>query len=194
MSKKCILAYTAMYVDPDGNVRPCCVAAPFKEKLNWDDYDTIPELYNSKQFKDLRKSMDDGEPMSVCDVCFKAGNDLKDYWNDRWKDKLNNPNLHDSDYNVSKLHYLDTRFSNLCNLKCRMCGPGLSSSWYEDYVAIDGKQGEKVIRTIEALKPKGDPVSKFQQEDIIDIEYMNCLLYTSPSPRDSDSSRMPSSA
>ena len=173
MSKKCILAYTALYVDPDGNVRPCCVAAPFKDTLNWNDYETIPELYNAPQMRELRKSMEEGNPLSVCDICFKGGNPLMPYWNKRWESKLNDPNLIDSDYNIKSLHYLDARFSNLCNLKCRMCGPGLSSSWYEDAIALDGEAAEYAIKTIEIQKPKDNPVSKFTDEDIVNIEYMN---------------------
>ena len=32
----------------------------------------------------------------------------------------------------SKPTYLDIRFGNLCNFKCRMCGPESSTSWYKD--------------------------------------------------------------
>jgi len=32
------------------------------------------------------------------------------------------------------LAYFDVRFSNLCNMKCRSCGPHFSSKWAEDYV------------------------------------------------------------
>ena len=28
--------------------------------------------------------------------------------------------------------YMDIRFGNLCNFKCRMCGPESSTSWYKD--------------------------------------------------------------
>ena len=31
------------------------------------------------------------------------------------------------------LAYFDVRFSNLCNMKCRSCGPHFSSKWAEDY-------------------------------------------------------------
>jgi sulfatase maturation enzyme AslB (radical SAM superfamily) len=34
---------------------------------------------------------------------------------------------------------MDIRFSNLCNLKCRSCGPQFSSSWFEDHKSIYGK-------------------------------------------------------
>ena len=42
------------------------------------------------------------------------------------------------------------------------------------------------------LKEKG--IKVFDLNDILDIEFYICLLYTSPSPRDATLSRMPSSA
>ena len=35
------------------------------------------------------------------------------------------------------IHY-DLRFGNRCNLKCRMCGPTDSDSWYSDTVKVWG--------------------------------------------------------
>ena len=63
--KRCILAYTSMYVEPDGKVRPCCVAGDFEDELNFNDFDTVEEMYNSRQMKKLRKSMEDGNPLSI---------------------------------------------------------------------------------------------------------------------------------
>jgi sulfatase maturation enzyme AslB (radical SAM superfamily) len=34
------------------------------------------------------------------------------------------------------LAYVDVRFSNICNLRCRTCGPELSSAWHDDAVAL----------------------------------------------------------
>jgi sulfatase maturation enzyme AslB (radical SAM superfamily) len=34
-----------------------------------------------------------------------------------------------TDYKTHKIQFLDFRNNNLCNLKCRSCGPGLSTSW-----------------------------------------------------------------
>ena len=47
-----------------------------------------------------------------------------------------------------------------------------------------------------AIKPSGVAYEKLQVEDIVivDLENNICLLYTSPSPRDRQKSRMPSSA
>jgi len=171
MDKRCVLAYTSMYIEPDGKIRPCCVSGDFEEELNFNDFDTIPEIYNSSQMRELRKSMEEGNPLAVCDICFKGGNPLMPYWNKRWEHKLKDPDLYDENYNVKSLDYLDARFSNICNFKCRMCGPGLSTSWYDDYVAVEGKSGENWLKEKKLIH--ADPVSKFTAKDLQKIEHMN---------------------
>ena len=167
---QCILAYTSLYVNPDGLVRPCCVADNFEESLSWSDYDNVMDILNSKQFKKLRQDMDNGTPPKACDICFKKGNTLKDVWNNNWKDKFDDPKLINEDYSVNKLQYLDVRFSNLCNFKCRMCGPTLSSSWYDDLIEI---YGEGVSNTFSKHYKIGeDPVNKFSDEDLNYIEHL----------------------
>ena len=42
---------------------------------------------------------------------------------------------------------------------------------------------------------EADPIINYLQKNKLNLKYiLNCLLYTSPSPRDSMTSRMPSSA
>jgi organic radical activating enzyme len=46
-----------------------------------------------------------------------------------------------------KFRYMDFRFSNICNLRCKMCMPLNSTSLYEDFEKIYGPQSHtKVIR------------------------------------------------
>lgn len=168
--KRCILAYTSLYIDPEGHVKPCCASDSFKEPLMFSDYDNISELINSKQLKELRHSMEIGEPLSICDTCFKQGHQMKDFWNNKWKHKLESVDLRDSEYNVKSLQYLDARFSNICNFKCRMCGPGLSSSWYDDYIEIHGETGKKFIE--ERVFKHSDPMSKFSPSDLETVEHL----------------------
>ena len=53
----------------------------------------------------------------------------------------------------------------------------------ESYVYVESKTQDQTCIGIKGGKFAG-----------VIYKYGNCLLYTSPSPRDSDSSRMPSSA
>ena len=54
-----------------------------------------------------------------------------------------------------------------------------------------GKKRDKALELIAAWLPD---VEKFSKEISKQSAYINCLLYTSPSPRDPKTSRMPSSA
>lgn len=171
MDKRCVLAYTSMYIEPNGQIRPCCVADDFKEELNFNDYDSISEIMNAPQFRELRKSMEDGNPLSVCDICYKGKNQLMGHWNNKWKHKLQDPNLSDSNQNVRSVDYLDARFSNICNFKCRMCGPGLSTSWYEDEIHLGGEAAKKYLE--EKTMIHSDPISKFTAKDLQAIEHLN---------------------
>ena len=38
--------------------------------------------------------------------------------------------------------YMDIRVSNICNFRCRTCGPELSSAWYEDHSKLYGQPPE----------------------------------------------------
>jgi organic radical activating enzyme len=41
------------------------------------------------------------------------------------------------------IQYIDIRYGNFCNLKCRMCAPTDSSKWYNDFVELTGQTSFK---------------------------------------------------
>ena len=59
---------------------------------------------------------------------------------------------------------------------------------------VDGKKLKKIV--IQIFRKRGLSLShaSISAEALINAEYVGCLLYTSPSPRDRTRSRMPSSA
>ena len=42
-----------------------------------------------------------------------------------------------------EMKYMDIRFSNLCNMKCRSCGPACSSQWAQEFM---DQRGEEVLK------------------------------------------------
>eukprot|EP00831_Metopus_contortus_P037625 TRINITY_DN29645_c0_g1_i1.p2 TRINITY_DN29645_c0_g1~~TRINITY_DN29645_c0_g1_i1.p2 ORF type:complete len:120 (+),score=30.90 TRINITY_DN29645_c0_g1_i1:170-529(+) len=69
--------------------------------------------------------------------------------------------------------------------------------WHENHKTKDFDKHIEIIKT--TLENSTIPVEGFKTVDIEDekkviLEYLACLLYTSPSPRDLSTSRMPSSA
>jgi sulfatase maturation enzyme AslB (radical SAM superfamily) len=55
-----------------------------------------------------------------------------------------------------KIRYWDVRFSNICNFKCRYCGPNFSSNWWEDKAALYGAEKIGHNKFLHAGKNKDD--------------------------------------
>jgi radical SAM protein with 4Fe4S-binding SPASM domain len=144
MSSKtfCIVPWIHLHTWPDGRVIPCCIMTPDKAIGNLKD-NTLEELWNSQGMKDMRSLMLSGEKVSACNRCYQTeSNGLvshrqnsNQFFNQHIEWAETNTN---QDGSVDKLNliYWDFRFSNICNLKCRSCGPNLSSTWYDDHVKM----------------------------------------------------------
>jgi len=105
--------------------------------------ESLNDLMNNTNYKTIRKQMLNGEKPTACSRCYEL-EDTADSWTLR-KNSLQSFKNHlpyltetkeDGSIDDFKMRYLDIRFSNLCNMKCRTCGPSLSSSWYDDQVKL----------------------------------------------------------
>ena len=61
------------------------------------------------------------------------------------------------------------------------------------YDSVHGKLANQVSSTDKSISIDGNEIACFSERDPSNLPW-NCLLYTSPSPRDATLSRMPSSA
>jgi len=95
---------------------------------------TLDEYWNGEGIRSIRKQMLNNEVPDACQVCDKKllNQDVyRDYFTHLFKHKWHEvvPSTDADGYTTMKPVSWDYRFSNLCNYKCRMCGPMLSSSW-----------------------------------------------------------------
>ena len=151
----CALPWTHLNIIPRGKVYPCCLTTDFTGYAGDLNTQTIEEVWNSDYMKGIRVQMMNGEEPSMCSRCFESerssGGSTRLNHNRYFKSKLAEiPVITQSDGHVDKvdLRYWDFRFSNLCNYKCRTCGPEYSSSWIPDAKALgwmDAKRNHKVI-------------------------------------------------
>lgn len=135
----CILPWIHFFHNPRGEIAPCC-AAKAGEFGNLKDFENEAELINMSELKELRVQMLNNEQPSACSFCYKEeALGLKSFRQNK-NDDLEGINVDeliqntDSDGTLHdfKLQYWDSRFSNICNLKCRMCGPEYSHTWAEE--------------------------------------------------------------
>jgi len=130
----CMLAWTGINIEPNNRTRPCC---EFQGSLGNTSKQSLSEIFNSSAWKKVRQDMLSGIPVKECIRCYEKeamGRDtLRKSSNRTLLDKINLVDLTEVSGNLAQfeLGYWDIRYNNLCNLTCRSCGPGSSSSWYQ---------------------------------------------------------------
>ena len=130
----CILPFVHAHIATTGNSQPCCI--------NFDvTFGNVNELgvdrvysKNNQKLIDFRKNM--LQEGSLPTSCFRCGIP-ESYGNDSYRltsNKTYGNLLKDVDdiLNNENIYLWDVRFSNLCNLKCRSCGPDASSRIAEE--------------------------------------------------------------
>lgn len=141
----CYAPFIAMYANQYGEFSPCCIS----KKHRHDDPDSY---WTSTELAKMREEMLRGEWPEGCEICqLKAKSGLPndtEAW-DRAYDAINRPPIE-----TPAVRLLDLRTSNLCNLKCRMCGPGSSSQWNDEVSKHDDvrvwhkKIDERIIKDV----------------------------------------------
>ena len=136
----CILPFVHLHINTQGNVKPCCIAPTISENVGKVSDSTIEEIFNSDKMKQLRLDMINGVSRpDFCNSCYrneKAGfetyrKSMNEAFSDSVEPLLNS--IQEDGYLEPKLKYLDTRYSNLCNLKCRTCGDKYSTTWSKEH-------------------------------------------------------------
>ena len=111
---KCAAIDHGVTIFPNGKIGPCCLIDSSYLK-------PISELTNPNRFKDLYQT--DGSPPLACAVCTQS----ESY------SSLSYRTMFEQQRTLAPgLQFVDIRNTNLCNLKCRSCGPHYSSKWGDE--------------------------------------------------------------
>lgn len=137
--KGCILPWNHIFGSISGKFHLCCHAEWSNPPLVvGSSTQPITEIWNSAPLRKVRQKFLNDEIPEVCKkVCYDRESlgihSNRISVNTRF---ANQKYLQDATLPNGKLNtlptYLDLRFGNLCNFRCRMCGPDVSTSWYKD--------------------------------------------------------------
>ena len=142
----CMLPWVHMHLWPNGDTYPCCLAES-RMPVGNSHKNSLQELWNNKNMRNLRNNMLQGRESLECRRCYEqedsgletlrtsSNKEFAHHW---WKVEETEE---DGSAGMVNMAYLDIRFSNLCNLRCRTCGPNFSTSWYDDHVKLYGDPG-----------------------------------------------------
>ena len=149
--KICAVPWMHLNFEPNGKVVPCCLTSHYNYFAGDLNTQPIDAIWNSDNMKKLRKEMINGIEPDICSTCFKkekvTGESGRIHHNKEFKNVLKDiPIITEADGTCNKmeLKYWDFRFSNLCNMKCRSCGPRYSSAWVPDAKRLGYTDQEKV--------------------------------------------------
>ena len=166
----CILPWIHLYANPDGNVLPCCVGDWQKPMGNVQNK-KIEDVFNNEKFKQMRTNMLKGKRCEECTACYRDEDDgnssFRKHSNEQFEKYINDAVLNTNDdgsIDDFRLRYLDVRWSNICNFKCRSCGGTYSSSWAKEdgksnvYTFAGGDSNDDLYKQFE---PHFDTIEEF---------------------------------
>jgi hypothetical protein len=146
----CIYPWVHQYIEPTGGVKACCM---FRGSVGSLRENTLKEIWNNDINKQMRLDMLNGKTIAGCEKCDEREGIVETERTRINDDMFNNTKLNhdmvestlpDGSLPDHKLTFIDARFNNLCNLKCRTCGTKFSTSWYDDQKKINKNPNEKM--------------------------------------------------
>lgn len=134
----CMLPWVSVHQTPEGTIGPCCISNFESEPV---DIHTVEGIANSDDLKEIRMDMLNGVRNSRCRICYDQEDAHPNTISNRTDSNREFAEYFDAVHKTQpdgtlddfKLRYLDIRFSNLCNMKCRSCGTGYSSQWETEF-------------------------------------------------------------
>ena len=176
----CILPWIHLHPQPNGSVYQCCVT-DHRNVCGTTTTHTLPQIWNNNYMRGLRTDLLAGVEHPGCSRCWVLeGSGLHSFRqsaNKNFEKHIDDAVKNTTDDGTApfQLLYWDFRFSNLCNLKCRMCGHGLSSTWYDDHVEMQRLQGRTTsdTRVIHIDDHSVETVGKYIDEycDVVEEVY-----------------------
>jgi radical SAM protein with 4Fe4S-binding SPASM domain len=135
----CTLPWVNLSTDVNGSLRPCCKfaqpnAANEYQLPNMKEGD-LDILWNDQRFQNLRQAFLDGKKPKECQSCWDEEAAGIPSFRVQWaKDKkINTDSIDFAPIATQGPRAMDLKLNNVCNLKCRICGPQASSTFLKEY-------------------------------------------------------------
>ena len=130
----CVMPFHHMAMRPDGQIFPCCVFE--QDEVPKDLNVAHPDPFNHEYMNWLRQKMLNDEYVHGCKKCYEdekhSARSMRLDLISPWTSDFGLPSVEEGRGKIKKLTNIDLALSNVCNNKCRMCIPQLSTHWYSD--------------------------------------------------------------
>ena len=183
----CMLPWMHMHAFPDGRVYPCCLAEYFHPVGDLRK-NTMREVWNQSKYKAMRVNMLADKPCVECTKCyeqerhgaFSMRNDANRNYGHMIKEV--NQTQADGTHDEFKIRYWDVRFSNLCNFRCRSCGPIFSSNWYSDHVKLYNRKPDVLGRDMDRVEYAAGDEDSMERQMAEHVPYLEQVYFAGGEP------------
>ena len=155
--KFCVLPWVSLEASPIGTVRPCCLAddeivddTGQKFKLSTANFQ---DIQNSSHMRNLRAQFLAEEKPQTCRKCWNEERSGRDSKRIHTLNRLKHM-LPDQEWttDAKPLMFLDLKLGNICNLKCRICGPWSSSQFATEELNSMPREEQKSSHAYQMLR------------------------------------------
>ena len=184
----CMFPWVHLFVTPKGDAYPCC-SHSFQKPLGNVKSESMINIFNSDDLKKLRLDMLNSKPNKTCEFCYNfeenGGGSLRKYSREMFGkhfDDVVTSTAEDGSVPDFKLKYIDIRFNNICNFKCRTCGGEYSSQWaIEDYTKKK-KLGGLTNSDNDFTILEADPTGRLLKETMSHLDHVDMVYFAGGEP------------
>lgn len=164
----CMHPFTGLATREDGAIQVCCRSHPIGDITK----QTLEEIWNNDNMQRIRRQVLNGERPKECEPCFGLEDQGVESLRQRHikgeipEARINlYPNTEYKEILPFKIPTMELKLNNLCNLKCRMCHPGDSTSW-NDWDQVEDfykKENNIIVKIVDEHNLKRKPyLDKFE--------------------------------
>ena len=181
----CMYPWIHLHTYPTGEAHPCCHAEWKQQPVGNARENTLEEIWNSPAQRKLRVDMLTETSNSACTRCYEQ--ESSGFFSGRKSANKHhghniariNETKSDGTLERFEMTYWDIRFSNLCNLRCRTCGPTFSSQWHADQTALVGAEWGKQNKV---LNYSGRTKTDMWEQLIPHLDYVEKIYFAGGEP------------
>lgn len=153
----CLMPWRGISIRQDSTVSPCCVSLYPQTPPNLNQM-SVSESMNHEFFKDIRRHVIAGTVHPNCEKCIEKvranvsnyPGSIAMYYDADEIDQIIENTETDGTINQIEISHADITTSNICNLTCRICGPGASTLWNAALKKVNRHENVDIIATSKA--------------------------------------------
>jgi len=137
MNKFCYMPWHGLTITANGDIKPCC---QWRGSLGKVSSVNIASIYNNNKIQNLRQEFLNGDKPISCSSCWEReemiGTSRRMWFTDKFVDPTDKVATYVPTVEEIKWYQVDVNLSNVCNLKCRMCGSWASNQWFDEELEL----------------------------------------------------------